>query len=79
MDQKSPQYLPVIERRDFTLLRRLMDAKFQNAYRSWPDWVAQHAAWAEANEFGQPVPVTINISDFSAPSISRSHRASKTC
>ena len=66
MDRKAPQYLPVIERRDFTLLRRLMDAKFQNTYRSWADWVAQHAAWADADAFGQPMPVAVNITDFAA-------------
>ena len=42
MTERVPTYLPVIEKADFAAFRQLMDREFQNNFRSYADWLAQH-------------------------------------
>lgn len=66
MSERAPMYLPVIQKDDFIAFRKVMNRQFQNKYRSFADWTAQHHAWAAIDPDFQPTAVMVRSVEFSA-------------
>ena len=64
MADSPPMYLPVIEKDDFPAFRKLMSRNFQNTYRNYANWTAQHHAWAAMDPDYQPTVIMVRSADF---------------
>jgi hypothetical protein len=69
----APQFLPLIEKHDFAAMRLILNQDFRNKYRSFADWAAQHASWAEESGDGQSVPIMINSIQFALAEGGKDH------